>query len=165
LAEANNFGDLVNDAFIKPLRSVLIVDDEYPTWEEVLNDRLSDSDQNRTLAQYSASKVKKENSKRLLDIISRFRSCDPGLVIDLHDPMAPAFKEDDTAQGLASHLHQSDLLILDYNLEGEAGRLGGIKAREILKAVLSNNHFNLVVVHTGEEDLEVLAKAVPAGFA
>lgn len=156
MAEANNFGDLVNDAFIKPLRSVLIVDDEYPTWEEVLNDRLSDSDQNRTLAQYSASKVKKENSKRLLDIISRFRSCDPGLVIDLHDPMAPAFKEDDTAQGLASHLHQSDLLILDYNLEGEAGRLGGIKAREILKAVLSNNHFNLVVVHTGEEDLEAI---------
>ncbi|OWU68246.1 hypothetical protein ATO2_12770 [Roseovarius sp. 22II1-1F6A] len=156
MIEAKNFGDLINESFIAPLRSVMIVDDEYPTWEEVLNDRLATPEQNEALAHHSTGKAEKGNSRKLLDIISSFRSRDPGLIIDLHDPMAPGLTENVAALELASHLHQSDLLILDYNLEGEAGGLGGDKARQILKAVLSNNHFNLVVVHTGEDDLETV---------
>ncbi|MCZ8195469.1 MAG: response regulator receiver domain [Hyphomonadaceae bacterium] len=157
MVEATSFEDLVREAFLAPVRSVLIVDDEYPTWEEVLNDRLPEADKNMGLAARSAAKAGKGNSKELLDIISGFRDCDPGLVIDFHDPTPIVVPEETgTALELASHLHQSDLLILDYNLEGDAGGLGGTAARRILKSVLSNRHFNLVVVHTGEEDLEAV---------
>ena len=51
---------------------------------------------------------------------------------------------------MASHLHQSDLLVLDYELDktspGDCTR-----AVEILRALITNDHFNLVVVHTNED--------------
>lgn len=158
----SNFAELVNEAFIKPLRSVLIVDDEYPTWEEILNYQLDEGVKNIELNTRSNSKPWRQNPTPPLQVIKKFRERNPGFVIDIHDALADnhiaTSSEGETVASLANHLHQSDLLVLDYNLEGAESGLGGAKAKEILKSVLSNQHFNLIVIHTGEESLQNVAE-------
>ncbi|MEQ5776839.1 hypothetical protein J4E05_15025 [Thalassospira sp. NFXS8] len=146
------YADLVEEAFIQPLRSVLIVDDQYPTWEEILNEALPADKQARHLAVRSREKEWRRNPSGPLDVIKQFRSHKPGFVIDIHDAVSGETHKSDEDE-LADYLHQSDLLVLDYNLEGAESGLGGLKAREILKSVLTNKHFNLIVVHTSEHDL------------
>lgn len=141
-----SFSELVKEAFIDPLRSVLIVDDQYPTWEDILNDHFDASSQDDTLRKQSEAKNWRKNPADPNSVIEQFRRREPGLVIDIHDGVKPNYKVE------ASHLHQSDLLVLDYNLEGES--FGGEKARKILQTVLKNQHFNLIVVHTGEDSLD-----------
>jgi hypothetical protein len=147
LTESINFSNLVHEAFIRPLRSVMIVDDQYPTWDEILNDRLDDKSQDKKLGARSKSKNWQDDPSGPIEVIRQFRQQKPGLIIDIHDALTPSDTEH------ADHLHQSDLLVLDYNLEGDQSGLGGSKARSILQSVLSNKHFNLVVVHTGEDVL------------
>ena len=158
----SNFAELVNEAFIAPLRSVLIVDDEYPTWEEILNYQLDEGVKSIELNTRSNSKPWRQNPTPPLQVIKKFRERNPGFVIDIHDALADnhtaASSEGETVASLANHLHQSDLLVLDYNLEGAESGLGGAKAKEILKSVLSNQHFNLIVIHTGEESLQNVAE-------
>lgn len=147
LTEATNFSSLVHEAFIEPLRSVLIVDDQYPTWDEILNERLTDETKNAALSSRSNDKTWLKDPSGPIKVIQQFRKQKPGLIIDIHDALTPTDAEQ------ADHLHQSDLLVLDYNLEGDQSGLGGGTARSILQSVLSNKHFNLVVVHTGEDVL------------
>ena len=158
-----SFSDLVHEAFISPLRSVLIVDDQYPTWEEVLNSKIDGASHSVELEKRSSAKRWQKNASEPLNVIREFRASKPGFVIDIHDALAPvgppkpandSAQESETVSELADHLHQSDLLVLDYNLEDTQGALRGVKAREILKMILVNRHFNLVIVHTGEDDLE-----------
>lgn len=156
--------NLIREAFIDPIRSVLIVDDQYPTWEEVLNDRLPAESRDSELNERSERKSWRDDPNGTLSVVSQFRKKKPALVIDIHDAF-DAFASDQEKQegeassettGLqetASHLHQSDLLILDYNLEGETSGLEGRLARDILKSVLRNKHFNLVIIHTQEKQL------------
>lgn len=135
---------LIREAFIDPIRSVLIVDDQYPTWDEVLNNALPEASQDAGLEARSSKKNWRVNSAGALSVISQFRKKKPALILDIHD--AP--------DATADHLHQSDLLILDYNLEGAESGLGGAMARDIIRSVLRNQHFNLVVVHTQETALQ-----------
>ena len=131
-----NYSDLVKDAFINPIRSVLIVDDEYPTWETILKPE-SESD----------SKWGKSRSK-VLDMVTAFRANSPSLIVDIHD--GSLLKDSDT-DDLAKHLYQSDLLVLDYQLDGSDG--GGEKSVGIACKLLENDHFNLIVLHTSLEEL------------
>ena len=128
---AANYDDFINEAFIKPIRSVLIVDDEYPTIENVLSVQIE-----------RQKPIVWNNAQRILNVIQNFRERDPALIVDVHNG---EYKAGSTAD-LANHLHQSDLLILDYELQDS-----GEKAVEIVNKVLSNNHFNLIVLHTNEE--------------
>ncbi len=158
MTDAVNFSDLVREAFIEPLRSVLIVDDQYPTWEEILNNSLDRELKESGVAQTSTKKDWMTAPHGPLDVINQFRKRNPGFIIDIHD----AITKDDPEKTkllenpieLANHLYQSDLLVLDYNLEGNNSGLRGEKARKIIQSVLLNKHFNLIVVHTGEDDLD-----------
>lgn len=151
------FSDLVREAFIDPLRSVLIVDDQYPTWEEILNNAINTgvSTGEKIISPTAKDWIKQPLNP--LGIISQFRKRNPGFIIDIHDAIerndegAADVSEDPVA--LANHLYQSDLLVLDYNLEGHTSGLRGDKARRIIQSVLANKHFNLVIVHTGEDNL------------
>ena len=50
---------------------------------------------------------------------------------------------------VVNHLHQSDLLILDYQLDKSKSGDGTL-AIQILRDLISNEHFNLVIVYTNE---------------
>ncbi len=163
LAETVDFSTLVHEAFIAPIRSVLIVDDQYPTWNEILNECMVGEVQNSDMQTRSSIKAWRSQPNGPLSVIKQFRVQNPGLIIDIHDGINILSAEDKSAANvegeqkvdvLADHLHQSDLLVLDYNLEGAGSGLGGEKARKILQSVLSNNHFNLVVVHTDEKNFD-----------
>lgn len=159
LSEATTFEGLVREAFIEPLRSVLIVDDQYPTWEEIFNLNLIGSAHSESLKNSSEKKKWHEpaTANEVSGLIKEFRNQKPGFVIDIHDGVSGESKSvscaGESPAELADHLHQSDLLVLDYNLEGINPGTGGDTARKILASVLKNQHFNLVVIHTSE-DLE-----------
>ncbi len=159
MAKENTFEDLVREAFITPLRSVLIVDDQYPTWEEIFNSIMAGEKHSEEIKVSSAKKKWHDpaTADEVIRLISEFRSQNPGFIIDIHDGVSEKTSEktagSESPKQLADHLHQSDLLILDYNLEGAEAGTGGDTARKILSSVLNNQHFNLVVVHTSE-DLE-----------
>lgn len=158
---------LIREAFIDPIRSVLIVDDQYPTWEEVLNEQLPEENRDPELNKRSAKKNWRDEPTGTLSVIRQFRKQKPALIIDIHDA-SDAYKLDGpppekgeqteaekvSPEETADHLHQSDLLILDYNLEGVTSGLEGRLARKILKSVLRNSHFNLVIIHTQEDRLK-----------
>lgn len=166
MTDTARFGDLVHEAFIKPLRSVLIVDDHYPTWEEIFNAKLDDSDQSEKIETKSKSKKwhYADTAREVSNLVSEFRRQNPGFIIDIHDGIASHIDSttagSETPQQLADHLHQSDLLILDYNLEGSEAGTRGDAARKILSSVLSNQHFNLVVIHTSENLDDVFHESV-----
>ena len=122
MADVATFSDLVREAFIDPLRSVLIIDDQYPTWEEILNNAFSDAERDQEIEARSTAKEWQQLPSGPLRVIKQFRRRNPGFIIDIHDGIDPdagnTLNENETPVSLASHLYQSDLLILDYNLEG-----------------------------------------------
>lgn len=168
MAEAITFKDLVSEAFIMPLRSVLIVDDQYPTWEEIFSEKVqsvpSDHGDTEVVARKKWHTL--STAQEVMRLVRQFREHKPGLIIDIHDGVLANHTEgetrSETPEELADHLHQSDLLILDYNLEGAEAGTGGDTARKILASVLNNQHFNLVVVHTSEDLDKVIHECLRA---
>lgn len=133
-ASVVDYSNLIQEAFIDPIRSVLIIDDDYPTWEEILDDASFPNDAPRSDL---AAKAWLKNPGAVLDIVKNFRQKKPALIVDIYDGK---HKEDLDEEKLASHLHQSDMLVLDYQLEGPAGN--GKKAQRIVRELLKNDHFN-----------------------
>ncbi|WP_158044250.1 response regulator receiver domain [Skermanella pratensis] len=127
-----NLSTLVQETFIDPIRSVLIIDDRYPTWEKIFGE-----------SGYDPTNNKWADREKMLQVVSQFRAKSPALTVDIHDGT-------DNAQ-ISSYLHQSDLLVLDYHLESSAPY--GVLAADILRRLMNSTHFNLVVVHTEIDDL------------
>ena len=133
-----NYQDFIRDAFISPIRSVLIIDDDYPTFDEVLG------------KQEEGKKGKKDwhnNPDQIRNVIQSFRSKNRSYLVDIHDgknlsPKAELEK--------VSHLHQSDLLVLDFALDKSKVDDGQL-AINILQKIMQNLHFNLVIVHTNTD--------------
>ena len=135
-AADTTYRDLIWEAYIKPIRSALIIDDDYPTIEELLKNGASAA---------GSDKKYKTDPGKCLEVITKFRN--ENWLVDIHDGknIDPG---GDTET--VTHLHQSDLLILDYHLDGPGGTPD--KAISILKRLASNNHFNLVVIYTQHDD-------------
>jgi len=121
---------IIRETYIKPIRSVIAVDDEYPTLDAMLPDIKWDGES--------------KNAARLKGILVACR--ERQWLFDVHDGS-------DLDSGVGDvdlkHLHQTDLLILDYQL-----RDNGERARAILKKLAANDHFNVVVIYTNEDPLE-----------
>lgn len=126
------FREFLREAYIEPVGSVLTVDDDYPTFDEILSKTKTD-------------KRWHDKPDDVLNVISQFRQNQP-MMVDIHDGQNVDFGAEAKA---ISHLHQSDLLILDYELD--RGQKDGSRAIGIVRNVLENNHFNLILVHTREE--------------
>ena len=149
----DHYRSFIEEAFIDPIRSVLIVDDDYPTYEEILQT----GDDNPVLG-YGA-KAWPTQRERVANLIATFRQQPRSLLVDIHDgandPANKEFKK-------TTHLHQCDLLVLDYELDRSSPG-DGTRAIEILRGLMSNNHFNLVVIYTNEE-LNIVFDAVRWGL-
>ena len=151
-----HYSAFISEAFIEPIRSVLIVDDDYPTLDELLDQKI---DADAGDEPVDSRKKWLEAPARFKAVIDGFRKPHRSLLVDVHDGtnVAP-----DGDAKVASHLHQSDLLVLDFELDRTKPR-DGQRAVEILRNVLSNNHFNLVVVHTSE-DLDFVFRKILFGL-
>ena len=114
MTKATTFNDLVNEAFILPLRSVLIVDDQYPTWEEIFSEKVQSapSDGSETDVVTKKNWRSSATAQEVTRLIRQFREHKPGLIIDIHDGVSTNHVEEETRsespEELADHLHQSE---------------------------------------------------------
>ena len=137
-----SYADLIDEVYIKPIRSCLIIDDDYPTWEEILQ-----TDKTTTDITTGIPKKKwKTDPEPIKELITKLRAPGHSLILDIDDGSSIDLKE---GTPLISNLHQTDLLILDYQLEGTSQ--DGTKSIKIIRDVNSNDHFNLVVLHTSDD--------------
>lgn len=128
------YGSLIEEVFIKPIRTVMVIDDEFPTVDALLHKELG-----------GAGEWGAVNVGRARKIIESCRDETRRWVVDIHDGQNLNNIEGE-GQG-ASHFHHSDLMILDYHLNRERPDDGG-DAVSILRRLADNDHFNLVIVYT-----------------
>lgn len=129
------YGKLIEEVFIKPIRTVVVVDDEFPTLDALLNKEMGNPGLGWKL----------ENVKLAREIIDFCRDEKRCWLADIHDGAQSSSLLRDGKS--ASHLHQSDLMILDYHLD-KARPDDGSNAISILRELADNDYFNLVVVYT-----------------
>jgi hypothetical protein len=140
---AENFESFIEEAFIDPIRSVVIVDDDYPTIEEVLG-----SGPNRKSVEGVEPKQKDwvKNPQQVMGVVSEFRSKEKKYILDIHD--AQNLTDDEEVEG-AAHLHQTDLLVLDYQLDPENSE-DHTRSLRIARKLFASDHFNLIIVNTNK---------------
>lgn len=129
-----SYGALIEEVFIKPIRTVMVVDDEFPTVDALLQKELD-----------GTGSWVDVNLNRARKIIQSCRDNSRRWVVDIHDGQNLNSIEDKRQE--CSHFHHSDLMILDYHLNKEHPDDGG-EAVSILRRLASNDHFNLVIVYT-----------------
>lgn len=149
----NKYIDFIKEVFIAPIRTAVVVDDEFPTLDEFLSDtndqetmedkKASEEDEKA----YDLKRKKRLNRPTVREILKFCRNRTPiPWLVDVHDGSTPPLEKE--SDGIA-RLDHSDLLILDYHLESNGS---GQKAIEILQHLASSGHFNLVVVYTKERE-------------
>lgn len=142
--------ELLEKTLIAPARSVLLVDDEYPTLDKMLSGYIEDGDV------WSKSKAKaQDNAARVRDIISYCRTPQRNWHVDVHDGENVTFKKEAETAG---NLHQSDLLFLDFHLDGDSEDPD--KCLDILQHLAESDHFNLVAIVTKEDVQRTFDKVV-----
>ena len=148
----DQYNACVWEVFIEPLRSVLIVDDEYPTWGKLLEPR-------RAPDATSTPATGQSVQDRFGEMIDSFHKHQPPLLVDIHDG-TDARTDGPTA--VTSRLQQTDLLVLDFELDPSL-QDDGSRAIAILRVLLANAHFNLVMIRT-KEDLDRVFDRVLLGL-
>ncbi len=128
---ALEYGDLIKETFIDPIRTVVVVDDDFPTVDAML---AKECDSTKQSWNSDALKITRD--------IVKFCRKRPWLV-DIHDGQGDESED----EAVATHLHHSDLMILDYHLNPD-DQTDGTRAINLLRRLASNDHFNLVVVYT-----------------
>lgn len=126
---------LIREVFIDPIRTVIVIDDEYPTLDSLAAKELGDAADG-----WSGNANEVLHVRQLLAFA---RQRDKPWLVDVHDGKKVTSESE---QNIATHLDHSDLLVLDYHLDGNEG--SGDTAINILRKLARSNHFNLVIVHT-----------------
>lgn len=129
LSEKFDYKPFLKQSYIDPIRTITVIDDQYPTLKGLIDKGREHYD--------------KDDLDRLDDIIKVSRSEEFNWLLDVHDGEESEFDENN----VANRLHHSDLLILDYHLDGEDNGFCA-KSINIIKNLTENMHFNIVVVHT-----------------
>jgi len=145
-----DYRKFLKEVFIDPIRTAVVVDDEYPTLDDLVSPHGENGSEGA--ANSSLSTEKRQNKgmvKKIIDLC-RGQSPTPWLV-DVHDGTTPSLTGE---QRTASHFDHTDLLILDYNLDKTGG---GDRSIAILRQLAESGHFNLVAVYTKQrvEDLAI----------
>ncbi|WP_152680447.1 response regulator receiver domain [Chromobacterium subtsugae] len=129
--------EFIHEAFIVPIRNMVVLDDEYATLDELAGIA------EQGLSLDSLDVTKKQNLERVRSLVNLARRHDrnrrPWLV-DINNTVV---------SDVYGHLRNSDLLILDYHLNGDAG--GPDDAIKVLQDLAANDDFNIVVVYTKGE--------------
>lgn len=125
--------DFIDEVFISPIRTAVVVDDEFPTLDEFLLNPVAAAE--------------KRHAKRARDIITFCRARRPyPWIVDIHDGQNISLINESKS---VTHFDHTDLLVLDYHLTGD--HQGGDLAVNILKRLALNDHFNLVIIYTDND--------------
>lgn len=128
---------MIHEAFIDPIKNVTVIDDEYPTLSQFLG-------QHKNAITIPDKQLKPENIERLQSIIAMCHQ-EKNWSLDVFDGKDPRLGGED---GVPPYLNHSDLVVLDYHLEGKPTTSSGERARKIISELKKNNRFNIILVHT-----------------
>lgn len=143
----NPYAALIEEAFIAPIRTAVVLDDEYPTLDEFLNEKAVWGE-SASQEEANLDVVKRSNRGRVSKILEFCRNRKPvPWLVDVHNGVSPSLATETNAVQLLDH---SDLLILDYHLEPEG--TNNQKAIDILRRLAGTGHLNLVVVYTKDRE-------------
>lgn len=158
-----SYSSLIEEAFIKPIRNVTVIDDEYPTLLSLIDLQYSGADRPPP----DGDRYMDVNVERLKKIITMCHT-NYQWGIDVFSGNSP----DIGGSIVPPHIHHSDLVVLDYHLDGEPTNDDGSRARGIIKSLDQNNHYNLILVHTKGYSgdiknvyIEILKDLFPIGAA
>ncbi|GAB1621413.1 response regulator receiver domain [Agarivorans albus] len=129
------YHQMIHEAFIEPIKNVTVIDDEYPTLSQFLV---------QSTQKIPDKQLKPENIERLQSIISMCHQ-EKNWSLDVFDGKDPKLGG---ADGVPPYLNHSDLVVLDYHLEGVSTTNSGERARKIISELKRNNRFNIILVHT-----------------
>jgi len=125
---------IVKSVFIDPIRTVLVIDDEFPTLDSLIAKELGQAEA------FTANRTEIQQVREILDFA---RSKDRPWLVDVHDGRKVSSAAE---RGVVPYLHHSDLMVLDFHLEGD--HKDGSASIEILRKLAANDHFNLVILYT-----------------
>jgi CheY-like chemotaxis protein len=150
----HSYEDLIEEVFIKPIRTVVVVDDEFPTLHSLLTKKIP----------ANTADYKQIAAEKVLEIIDFCKDKGRRWMVEVHDSAPKA----EDAEEAASNMHQSDLMVLDFHLDRTRPE-EGIEAIRVLRNLAQNDHFNLVIVYTkGYEtrggDIERVAQEIAVGL-
>jgi hypothetical protein len=146
VAKPVEYRDLIREVYIDPIRTVVVIDDEFPSLDGMISKELNED---------RAWKGKPDDVKTVKEILQFCRQRDKPWLVDVHDGNNIPFKGDEI---IAPYLIHSDLMILDFNLNDT-----GEKAIKILRKLAGNKHFNMVIVYTNG-DIEAVVRDVALGL-
>src|SRR4051812_20616372 len=120
--------ELAKRAFIDPVRSVLFIDDQFPTYEELS----------------SGAPHKRNEVARARSLVSSCRR---------HNYVCDVQNNPDLLQATEiDRIGISDLVVVDYHLRGEDQHNNDVL--NFLARLARSPHFNLAVLYTGEKSLK-----------
>jgi hypothetical protein len=131
--EEASYKNLINKAYIEPIKSVLAIDDQYQSLDSVLVN-----------LQSGTSLTANAELTRQIQTLRMVR--ENNWLADMHNGQS------DSDSTIFDRLHQCDLLLLDYHLD-ENNQDDPEKALNILSKLNQNHHFNLVIVYTAASNL------------
>lgn len=140
------YRELIKEVYIDPIRTVVVIDDEFPSLDGMIAKELSEK---------GAWKGKPVDVETVKEILQFCRHREKPWLVDVHDGNNIPFKGDEI---IAPYLIHSDLMILDFNLKDT-----GEKAIKILRKLADNKHFNMVIVYTSG-DIDAVVRDIALGL-
>jgi len=134
----NRYGDVIDSVFFGKLKTALVIDDEYPTMDQLASIEVQPTIMND------------EVSTRLASLMSSLRAVEPPLLVDFHDGQT------DTDAEIVERFYQSDFLVLDWQLTQTAPKYG--PSLHILRQILENGYFNIVVIDSTEDSDKIWSR-------
>jgi len=173
-----NMDSLVVEAFRgKAVRSVMLVDECFPTFSELVSAFLSTTVRHENATpkidplvddvvpakSIGSAQSSSDQSAEAEDLLRRFREAP--LASELYSAFHSseflcdvANKEADWKDTLSARIANSDLVVLDLHLNGASD--DSSDSIKILRSLAQSRKFNLVIVYTKAPDLQVSAKMV-----
>lgn len=127
----SNYQQLIVNTFLKPIRSVLVIDDEFPSYDNIL-------------ACKDKAAFKTDNAIELF----KFYQNEKNLLCSFECPIGNSSKDK-----ISTKISNTDLLILDYHLNPKDDR-DSSDALDIIKKLAWSPSFNLIIVYSSYAEEE-----------
>lgn len=152
--------DAIREAYLAPIRTVILVDDSFPPYDQIVRRALQPIEEKPLIAVALADDLPvletapTDALRRIGDEYERARALwgtcrERGYLCDIDDGSK-------LETSIPKHISRSDLVVLDYHLRGDDPTL----ALKLLRHLASSEHASLVVVYTRDTKLDEVRRAV-----
>jgi len=135
---SNGYGDIIESVFFGKLKTALVIDDEYPTMDQL------------ACPEKEPTTMDDDVTSRFGSLMASLRAVQPPLLVDFHDGQTDADAE------IVERFYQSDFLVLDWQLAKANPKYE--PSLRILREIFENGYFNIVVIDSTEESGKILKR-------